>query len=775
MKKIFLKKSLTAVLALTLVSGAASMATFSQMFGNTVLTVSASDDLPFVPAGNYKYILTNNTDFVSATWNGTAVETGTELSDKYPVVMTAAKPFIWVVGNSVNPVTTKNSNGVYRACVCTGSDLTINPYVPSVKHDNGFAQEGNIFLKPENFSEGDYFYYDKAIPAGTLRASISEGTVSFSTVMDTPVMMYDEDGNQVVLTQEEDVYSFAPEDGVTYFLVRTYISGTGISWEEFETPLMPANPLPTPVVRHDNGQGKPENIELKNTNFNKVSSMFLTDKSFAEGELINLQPDPSTATGLIMVKPGTSVSVYRAYYGNVKELTKLPSSDSSSDNYTFSILPFEAYYVVKNAPTYSVSIAEGMTNGTVLSDLDTAAEGDTVTLTVSSNEGYSIDTVSYNDGTDHEIAPVDGTYSFEMPPANVTVSAQWKANQYQVVLPENMVLVDTPEAEKYDYGTVVKFKPDTDYAVLGDVKAGSTTLLPDADGVYSLTVGAADVTVTAFVYNVNLENTSTISDPVIQLNSTVTVHASAVNGSGNYKYAVYLKRVKASEWVTVQNFSTNDTIEIKPQAAVNYAIRVKVKDSSGNIVKKDFDLTVFAALKNTTTLPEEAGFGSGITINASATGGLGDYQYEVKYKQESCKTWTTAQSFDPNSVVVIEPKAVTTYDVCVKVMDSRGVVAKKTYKVMVTKPQNTSEVSETTLELGNSLEVTCSAVGGTAPYQFAVYLRRTSSTKWLTVQDFSSETNVTVTPAARTDYRLCVKVMDSNGYISKKYFDITVN
>ena len=51
-------------------------------------------------------------------------------------------------------------------------------------------------------------------------------------------------------------------------------------------------------------------------------------------------------------------------------------------------------------------------------------EGDTVTLTVTPDDGFEIDTVSYNDGTnDNEITPDDGVYSFIMPASDVTVSA----------------------------------------------------------------------------------------------------------------------------------------------------------------------------------------------------------------------------------------------------------------------------------------------------------------------------------------------------------------
>ena len=71
-------------------------------------------------------------------------------------------------------------------------------------------------------------------------------------------------------------------------------------------------------------------------------------------------------------------------------------------------------------PLYSVTVADDIENGTVVSSAETAMEGVFVTLTVTPEEGYLIESVTVN-GT--ELEPVDGAYGFEMPDENVTVSA----------------------------------------------------------------------------------------------------------------------------------------------------------------------------------------------------------------------------------------------------------------------------------------------------------------------------------------------------------------
>ena len=64
-------------------------------------------------------------------------------------------------------------------------------------------------------------------------------------------------------------------------------------------------------------------------------------------------------------------------------------------------------------------------------------------------------------------------------------------------------------------------------------------------------------------------------------------------------------------------------------------------------------------------------------------GGSGGYTYAVFYKQKAQTNWTTKQNFTENSTVTIKPANATTYDVCVKVKDSDGTVAKQYFTVEV--------------------------------------------------------------------------------------------
>ena len=90
-------------------------------------------------------------------------------------------------------------------------------------------------------------------------------------------------------------------------------------------------------------------------------------------------------------------------------------------------------------------------------------------------------------------------------------------------------------------------------------------------------------------------------------------------------------------------------------------------------------------LKNISTISaEKIKKGDKITVNSSATGGAGDYIYAVYYKQKSQTKWTTKQDFNANSVVSIKPAKATDYEICVKVKDKDGTIAKQYFELKVT-------------------------------------------------------------------------------------------
>ncbi len=274
-----------------------------------------------------------------------------------------------------------------------------------------------------------------------------------------------------------------------------------------------------------------------------------------------------------------------------------------------------------------------------------------------------------------------------------------------------------------------------------------------------------------------LVNNSSISSSSITLGSTVTVRASALGGTGSYNYAFYYKKKSDTKWTTKQDFKANSTVSIKPAKATSYDICAKVKDTDGTIEKKYFTVTVKQlplSLKASVSA-DSIYIGNTFNIKASASGGAGSYTYAFYYKKTSDTKWTTKQDFKANASVSIKPAKSSTYNVCAKVKDSSGTVVKKYFEVKVITPLSITAVIPSTAKLGNTVPVKISVSGGTAPYTYAVYYKKTTDTKWVTKQDFKNNSNVSIKPAKTAEYEICVKVKDSTGTVTKKYFYVKVS
>ena len=132
-----------------------------------------------------------------------------------------------------------------------------------------------------------------------------------------------------------------------------------------------------------------------------------------------------------------------------------------------------------------------------------AVKDDVVSLSLSheDQEGYAFLGYEAKDSLQNTFAlnPAGDNYTLTMPDDDVIISAKVEM-LYSLTLPDRMEVVSaTPAAigGKYKEGTTIQFKVNSDYVVDGDVMNGDIKLFADADGIYTVTVGNADITITA--------------------------------------------------------------------------------------------------------------------------------------------------------------------------------------------------------------------------------------------------------------------------------------
>ncbi len=201
--------------------------------------------------------------------------------------------------------------------------------------------------------------------------------------------------------------------------------------------------------------------------------------------------------------------------------------------------------------------------GTVTADKTNGDVGQTVTLTITPNEGYEIDSVKANDKV------LSGTtYSFKLVEGENNVEVTFKA---KAVEPEVEYNITYTASEDYDVkelsatkakkGQTVTFKVEVknENKELDEVKANGTALTAN-DGVYSFVMGEADA-----VIEVTLKDKAV--EPEVEYNITYT----------------------ASEDYTVTNLATKATKGTK--VTFNIAVNDENKELS-SIKANDVDCTL---------------------------------------------------------------------------------------------------------------------------------------------------------------------------------------
>ena len=155
-------------------------------------------------------------------------------------------------------------------------------------------------------------------------------------------------------------------------------------------------------------------------------------------------------------------------------------------------------------PTYyTVSVAEGITNGTVTVNPESATEGATITVTATPAQGYELATLTYTYGeTTNNIDPT--TMQFVMPAANVTVNATF-AEMASVATP-----TFTPAAGTFITTQYVTIACETEGATIYYTLDGTDPTIESTVYADSITISAT-TTVKAFAVKEGLNNSEIAS------------------------------------------------------------------------------------------------------------------------------------------------------------------------------------------------------------------------------------------------------------------------
>ena len=184
----------------------------------------------------------------------------------------------------------------------------------------------------------------------------------------------------------------------------------------------------------------------------------------------------------------------------------------------------------------------------------------------------------------------------------------------------------------------------------------------------------------------------------------------------------------------------------------------------------------------------QAAKGSKITISAQAHGGSGTnayYEYSFLYKAPSGGAYVSLRAFGSNSSIDFTATESGTYifRVMGRVTDSKGSSQSITKEVNFRSIgiSNTSTISSSAVNIGESVTINASATGGTN-YEYYYSVSKDGGSNYAPIQpsstsaQYTASASCTYKPAAAGNYMIRVIVRDkSTGATDQKVFNVTAS
>ncbi len=392
--------------------------------------------------------------------------------------------------------------------------------------------------------------------------------------------------------------------------------------------------------------------------------------------------DPTSAvmgTSITLTStPSAGYELDRYYYNNGTADTTVESVfDMPAANITV--------YAAFKAITYTITVGD-CENGTVSVDLNSATIGQSVTLTSAPNAGYELDHYYYNDG----IADTTVDASFDMPAANITVYASFKAVTYTITVgnSENGAITANPTSAVMGATVTVTSAPNTGYELTSlKWNDGSTDHEIDISGGLTFTMPASNVTVSASFSLINY---------------TVTI-GNCTNGT-----------VAAD--LTSATMGQRVTLTSTPSAGYELDHYYYNDGTADTTVEAAFDMpaaniTVYAAFKP---------IGYGVTASTVSNGALSFDKTEATVGELITVTATPDTGYELKSLTYNDGTQDVTIDISgalTFVMPAHDVTVAATfgkvdYSIAVAAENGTITVGSTTAQMGDTVTFTAVANDG---------------------------------------------------------------
>ena len=298
------------------------------------------------------------------------------------------------------------------------------------------------------------------------------------------------------------------------------------------------------------------------------------------------------------------------------EYTVMPQTDDNTDAWR-QFRPVTGYRALDIARPVTITPAE---NGTVTADKETAKYGETVTLTITPNEGYELDEIHVMNGTTQVDVTIttDGKYTFVMPAGNVKVQATFKAIDYTITIEpaengtvtadketanmgETVTLTITPN-EGYEFDQLHVLDGETQVDVTITTEGQYTFVMPAGNVEISATFKMTDYTITI----TPAENGAVTADKTTaNMGETVTL---TITPNEGYEF----------DQLTVMNGTTQVAVEITTEGKYTFVMPVGNVEVSATYKAIDYTITIEPAENGTVTADKQtAHIGETVTLTVT--------------------------------------------------------------------------------------------------------------------------------------------------------------
>ena len=264
--------------------------------------------------------------------------------------------------------------------------------------------------------------------------------------------------------------------------------------------------------------------------------------------------------------------------------------------------------------TYTVSIADGITNGSIGVDKTSAAEGETVTVnTITPDAGYQLESLTYTPegGTATDITE---TKSFTMPASNVTVNAVFSVSTPST--PTVTFNSEVKDASDNVIGTFAVKNGETTLSDLAEVTSGTslTIVTSPAAGYEVDAISIKKTDNTEVEYTKTADNTYTFNMPDVSVGISVTFKAQTT-----IDYTKTFKVDGVGSWPTLTEAlsaltTSGETILVQNDAVTTMDSRIKFGGSDG------YQATVTIKAADGVTYTIERGTQNGVLFNWGGNG-----------------------------------------------------------------------------------------------------------------------------------------------------------